>query len=179
MAEPPTKVCPQCAETIKAAARVCPRCRTPLTFKGLFFPFVFPMVILIAIYSPFLLLLWWQRDVNGHEREFDPGHDKITVYDTRQHYSQSGQTNYITTVGFLRNESAHAWKSIQLEVRYFNEQGKLTDTKTETLSFQTLPAGMTGAFRLRAEAAAEAAAYVSNQVFVVTAQNAQNRFSPD
>lgn len=89
------------------------------------------------------------------------------------HYSRLENSNTVVVVGYLRNESPYAWKAIQLEAQYFDARGKLIDTKTETLPYQELPAGVTQAFRIRGAAVEEKESYASNMIFVRTAVDAK------
>ena len=89
------------------------------------------------------------------------------------HYSQSGETNFISTVGYIQNGSDYAWKSLQLEAQYFDANDKLIDAKTETLTYQEIPAGITTAFRIRTIAAKDRASYASQKIQIRTAKDAR------
>ena len=173
-----TKICPLCAEIIKVAAKVCPRCRSRLQpTKNALVVWLQLLAIVILFYGPMLLAARWVRDSKLPGQSFEPSREKIAVFDTTMHYSQSDKTNIISTVGYLRNDSSNSWQALQLEVQYFDSGGKLVDTKTETLQYQELPMGMTEAFRIRAAAAAAESSYVSNKVFVRMAKDARKIWS--
>jgi hypothetical protein len=127
----------------------------------------------LLFYGPLLLGSWWVGSAQRPGRIFEPYRDKIVVLDTTMHYSHSPSTNFISTVGLLRNDSPYSWKALQLEVQYYNAGGKLIDTKTETLQYQELPAGLTEAFRIRTAAACDEPLYASNNVIVRTAKDAR------
>jgi len=169
-----TIVCPYCAETIKSAAKVCPRCRSRLkAVQGMFVGWLNILAFLVLLYGPLLLGAWWLGNLQRPGRNFEPYRDKIVVLDTTMHYSRSDNTNIISTVGCLRNDSTYSWKALQLEVQYFDSGGRLIDAKTETLAYQELPAGVTEAFRIRSVAACDEPFYASNKVLVRTAKDAR------
>lgn len=126
----------------------------------------------VVVYGPFLACAYLLGDAGRPGRSFEPYRNQIIISGTSMHYSQSDNTNIISTVGFVRNASPYAWKSLQLEIQYFDGSGRLVDTKTDTLSYQELPPGMTEAFRVRTAAATTEPAYVTNKVFVRTAKDA-------
>lgn len=167
-----TKICPQCAETIKAAAKKCPRCRSGLIktkttgwFELGASGFLF--------FAPLILLAWLVRGLNEPGETFDQHRSQIIVTNTTTHYSRSDNANIIAVVGYLVNESSFSWKSLQLEAQFFDANGKLVDTKTETLPYQELPASMTQAFRIRAVAATGEEHYASHKVVVRAAKDAR------
>ena len=167
-----TKICPHCAETIRAAAKVCPRCRTRLEReRWSAFRWLGATLPLAAFLAAVLLASWWLRDVGGAARLFEDYRDRLVVSDTTMHYSRFACSNVVSTIGYLRNESSCPWQDVQLEVQYFDAGNRLVDTKTQTLKYQELPAGATEAFRIRAVAAADEADYVSHKVFVRTAKD--------
>lgn len=113
------------------------------------------------------------REVKSPGLNFEPYREKLVVFDTMRHFTAGAPTNMVSTVGYLRNDSPHNWKDLQLEVQYFDLGGKLVDTKTETLKYQEIPAGVTEAFRIRGTAASEELTYVSHKVFVRAAKDAR------
>jgi hypothetical protein len=172
-----TKICPFCAETIKAAAKKCPRCCSKLKGEGSWFLAMLqfgPVVLLL--YGPILLGSWWLGGLNRPGRDFGPYRDKILISETAIHFGHLSNTNTVSTVGFLRNDSPYSWKALQLEIQYFDKEGKLVDSATETLPNQELPSGMTEAFRIRSPAAFDEISYATNKVFVRAAKDARKLF---
>ena len=167
-----TKTCPHCAETIKAAAKRCPRCTSGLVkvSAATWLNITWAWLVLCC---PLLLVAWWLRDVTGTGERFEPHRDKLRITETSMHYSQSGETNFISTVGYIQNGSDYAWKSLQLEAQYFDANDKLIDAKTETLTYQEIPAGITTAFRIRTIAAKDRASYASQKIQIRTAKDAR------
>lgn len=176
MNETETKTCPMCAETIKSAARVCPRCgrNLPTAIKEPRRKFVEGWLFLAALAAIVYGGLFWVARIIGPGRPFESYRDKVVVVDPQMHYGSSSAGNYVSTIGFLRNDSPLTWKSIQLEVRYFDSQGKLADTRTEILWERRLPAGDQQAFRIRGPADNPSSAYASQKVFVRSAADARS-----
>ena len=167
-----TKTCPHCAETIKAAAKRCPRCRTGL-IKTKNAKWLELGVFYFLICTPILLAAWWMREINEPGEPFDSYRSQIIVTNTTMNYSRSDNTNIIAVVGYLVNESSLAWNTLQVEAQFFDINGILVDTKTEILPSQELPASMTQAFRIRTAASTSGEQYANHKVFVRTAKDAR------
>ena len=175
MSEAETKTCPMCAETIKAAAKVCPRCgrNLPAAIKEPWRKLVEGWLFLAALAAIVFGGLFWLGRIVGPGRPFESYREKIVVADLQMHFGSSSAGNYVSTIGFLRNDSPLAWKNIQLEVRYFDTQGKLSDTRTEIFWDRRLPSGDQQAFRIRVRADKPGFAYASQKVFVRSAVDAR------
>jgi hypothetical protein len=182
-ASPQTKTCPMCAETVQAVARVCPHCRSrqhlpPGSRPSVFAPWIgIWLPLLVTFVAPMMVGLWWMRDIKSPGHPFEPHREQVMATDSTMHFSRAENTNFICTVGLLKNGSPYAWRALQLEVDYLNAEGKLIDTATEVLVYQELPAGATQAFRVRAPAAAPEAAYASHRVFVRSGRDARKTWS--
>ena len=105
-------------------------------------------------------------------KDFGPFQERIAIVESQMHFSQTTNGNYISTIGQIRNESGFAWKNFQLEVRYYNREERMIDTRSEKL-FQTLPAGATHAFRIRAPADKPELLYAGHKIFVRGAEDAR------
>lgn len=119
-----TKICPLCAETIKAAAKICPHCRRPQN-RRLFIPEhdaqAIGAVLMMALSA---LLLFWTF---GDARKFSPEHHKITVIETTFGIEMTkNQTNFVAS-GVLTNESSFAWKLNGFQVRFLDANGKTVE----------------------------------------------------
>lgn len=176
MSETETKICPLCAETIKAAAKVCPRCgrNQPVSVKEPWRRMIEAWLFLAAFAAIVFGGLFWLATIVGPGRPFESYRERVVVVDPQMHFGGSGAGNYISTIGFIRNDSPLAWKDIQLEVRYFDSQGKLADTRTEVFWDRRLPSGDQQAFRIRGPADKTSSAYASQEVAVRSAVDARS-----
>jgi hypothetical protein len=163
-----TKTCPMCAETIRSAASVCPFCRNPQVktdFKKRFEALMFLLPLPAAIVGALI----WLNFLFGSGRSFEPNAEKLAATDATMNFSESTQGNFISTIGFIRNESPYPWKDVQIEVQYFDNNGNLVDTHSQIFQRLRLPAGATHAFRVRAAADKPKDAYASQKIYVRSA----------
>jgi len=128
-----TKVCPLCAETIKAAAKVCPHCQTRQTrFAYLLGEFLGVIIALVVLGGLGFLLDWTfgngeddsvslafkihRHDLSGRELAWTP--------DRSQQYRLTG---YVTNAG------SYAWRIHELAILVKDGQGQMVDVSRVTL----------------------------------------------
>ncbi len=167
-----TKPCGWCAEPIRAQAKACPYCRR-LQPKWKVRSEWFALVPLLMLLSLFLGAGAWLRQIFGPGRDFEPFRGQILVENSNVHFGQGTNGNFISAIGTLRNASPYAWKEIQLEAQYYDSNGRLVDTRSESRFGDTLLPGTTNAFRIRGPADKPESAYVSHKVFVRSAKDAR------
>ena len=167
------KVCPLCAESIKIAAKVCPHCRHWQKKWSMENPLVRGTLVTLP------LVLVWVGGVFFVARLFDRGRDfaeyrdQIVAIASTMSFNPTEKVPTISTVGTLKNNSTYSWKEVQIEVQYFDKDGKLIDTKSgRDFDDALLPNGER-AFRLRTPADKPAANYASHKVFVRYAKDAR------
>jgi hypothetical protein len=87
--------------------------------------------------------------------------------------SQKGKT--VAVVGMLQNNSDQAWKDAQVEVRFFDPQGKLIDTETgkDYVYRNTIPPHGEKAFKVYKVVNYPTEKYASYKVFVRFAEDAR------
>jgi hypothetical protein len=129
----PTKVCPLCAETIKAAARVCPYCRK--SQKRFLFINRFD-VLAIVTGLVFIATIGLIVDYFDNGRSFSSSRNKIAVLN-----SQLAVARNVVMTGVLTNKSEFAWRNFEFEVRYLDGSGKLVDVDTGSDDFVVLSHG--------------------------------------
>ena len=78
---------------------------------------------------------------------------------------------YVTTVGTVKNDSDYGWKDVQIEVRYFNQEGKLIDVGIQFISDVIIQPHSESAFRVRTIADQPESLYASHTVSVRTAKD--------
>lgn len=110
-------------------------------------------------------LLLTLRSTLGPGRDFEPYRQQLVVVSSERHWSSATNGNFVSVIGQLRNDSPHAWKQIELEVQYFDDEGRLIDTRSETL-WATVPPGAVHSFRVRGSADKPESAYARHHVRV-------------
>jgi len=94
------------------------------------------------------------------------------ISDTRMFYNIYGETPYISTIGYINNDSEYPLEDISIEVRYFDEKGNIIDSDFENIYSLVVPPKEKVSFKLQATAIAEKDSYSSHEVHIIHA--AQN-----
>ncbi|HTV40387.1 MAG TPA: hypothetical protein VMF08_07420 [Candidatus Sulfotelmatobacter sp.] len=140
-----TKVCPLCAETIKAAAKVCPYCRKSQRRWTVLSQYDFGAILVI------LIILWslhFSERILYHERDFGLDRDKVQV--TSFHVAPVKEllgTNLIM-VGVLTNGSGYSWRIQDFQVRYLDKDRQLLGVSEPFSEAFTVLPGTDHSFRL-------------------------------
>jgi hypothetical protein len=174
-----TKVCPLCAETIKAAAKVCPHCRHWQPRKWSFdnpalLQSLASLVIAAAIFGAIAGLGYFLEHLIGPKRDFAPYQNQIKVTSSEAGFRMFGSNLTVFVVGTLTNQTDFAWKNLGLEARLFDKDGKLIDViQASDSSYNgvvVLPHAEAG-FKIQSKATKDESDYVTNKVFVGTAKD--------
>src|SRR5713101_2122572 len=158
-----------CAESIRVAAKLCPHCRHWQRRWGLLTAGYgsMPLVFVAFGLAPAILF----DHFLGPGRDFAPFHDQIVVTGSQVNYSQTEKGAFIAVVGMIKNNSKFSWKEVELEVQYFDKDGKMIDTKSDQGYNVTILQQGERAFRIRAQADRPEAAYASHKIFVRAAKD--------
>lgn len=104
-------------------------------------------------------------------KDFAEVRDQVSVISSGRQFSSGEKGRFVTTVGVVSNATAYGWKEAQMEVRYFDQQGRLIDVGVQRLSDVTIQPHSESAFRIRSLADQEENAYASQKVFVRSARD--------
>jgi len=107
-----TKVCPLCAETIKAAAKVCPHCRNWQRRWSFQNPQLIAGICGICGLMAFACLGFFLEKLAGPKRDFAEYQDQITVVSSQFSHRSAGSNSLLTVVGIMTNRSKFAWKDV-------------------------------------------------------------------
>jgi hypothetical protein len=121
------KVCPLCAEPIKAAAKVCPFCRAPQTRLAHWQPYLglgFSALVLLAFVGLACFLLF-PGAFRSEGRSFAPYRAHLVVGRTSLERDQRKPEFWLS--GYITNTGDYPWRVQELEVRLMARQGKLVD----------------------------------------------------
>ncbi len=175
----PTKVCPFCAEAIKAAAKVCPYCRSWQKKWSLKNP-ANTAVLYAAIWMAMMIGFGIFFDnMFGPKKQFATYRNEIRVMDS--HFSQRtvSSNHWLTVVGTLTNTSDVGWKNIGVEARFFDQAGTMIDAISVNANdyngVAILPHG-DAAFKIEGRAAHQAEDYYTNELNVRWAKDIDQMF---
>jgi hypothetical protein len=130
--EPETKVCPKCAESIKAKARLCPYCRSSQKGIGVWRDHLLggAIVLIWATAAGLVtILVFFPWVAGGHQ--FWQHHSDLKVYGIRMEPVDRNNPPYSKVVmsGFVTNVGVCAWRIDELEVRLMDANGRLLDVE--------------------------------------------------
>ena len=173
-----TKVCPLCAETIKAAAKVCPHCRhwqtKPLLTNLQVMQSIASVMLGVGIIAAIIGLVIFLQHLIGPKRDFTPYRNQIAVVSSEESFKMFGSNLTVFVVGVITNQSDFAWKNVGLEARLFDKDGKLIDVIQASDSSYSgvvvLPHAEAG-FKIQSKATKNESDYVTNKVIVGTAKD--------
>jgi hypothetical protein len=124
------KVCPLCAEPVKAAAKVCPCCCASQTRFALWRPYfglAFSLCIMFAVIA--VECAWLFPDAFRSEgRVFAPYRAQLVVARTSLEGAREGRPESWLS-GYVSNTGNYPWRVRQLEVRFFGAGHKLVDVR--------------------------------------------------
>jgi hypothetical protein len=128
------KVCPLCAEPIKAAAKVCPFCcgaQTRLAYWRPYLGLGFSGLVLLAFVG--LACFWLFPDAFRSEgRSFTPYRAQLVVARTALERDQRKPEFWLS--GYITNTGIYPWRVRELEVRFIAGDGKLVDVRQPEIS---------------------------------------------
>jgi hypothetical protein len=104
--------------------------------------------------------------------DFTKHREEVAVADSSVQFSEAGESGrYVTTLGTIKNSGECAWKNIQVEVRYFDQAGKLIDVGVQMVPDLVVQPHSESAFRVRTLADQPESIYASHKVVVRTARD--------
>jgi hypothetical protein len=174
-----TKICPLCAETIKAAAKVCPHCRHWQKKWSLQNPQVG-----VTLWGSLALAVWccfgiFLDKMVGPKEQFATYRNEISVVNSESSQRMSGSNLWITVVGTLTNHSDLGWKDVGVEAKFFDKSGKMIDAITVNANdyhgVVILPHGES-AFKIEGKASHPVADYDMNKLDVQWAKDVDQIF---
>lgn len=160
-----SKICKTCLEEINSKAKVCPHCRAPQTPFQQVIPYL-PVLIILSIF------LFFDSVIFTDEAEVFSSHrNELTITDSEFTLNDCCNALYVTTIGKIINTSESSWEYFKIQVDYFNEEGDLIDSVSDTDYGLVSHPGEVSTFRVQARAATTIQNYSSHQVTIMYAED--------
>lgn len=119
--------------------------------------------------SAFSLLLFTSVHVLACDDSNRNFRNEISPTDTSIIFTKNSDWNQVSVIGQIANSSDIDLDDIVIEARYYDANGELIDTATDSNYHAVLPAGGKIAFRVDTDAAAEESEYSSHEVTITSA----------
>jgi hypothetical protein len=174
-----TKICPLCAETIKAAAKVCPHCRHWQPHRWSFNHPAFlqnlaALFCVAAIFGAVLGLGYFLEHLVGPKRDFSPYRNQISVVTSEVSFRGAESNLTVMVVGSITNQTDFAWKNIGMEAQLFDKGGTLIDViqaADSSYSGVVILPHSTAGFKIQSKAARDESEYATHKVIVATGKD--------
>jgi hypothetical protein len=172
-------ICRFCAEPIKPAAKLCPRCRQWLTLRSLRNP-----AVLVWLHGIPMLALYVVVGVAGLNAFNRIGNPKpyysdfphtLRVVESRMNWAQTKDGVRIYLTGLLTNQSPAAWKDVEFDCRFYDAKGAMVDA-ANAHALLTIQPNDDAAFRAVVTPGCETNNYQSYKLSITTARNARAWF---
>jgi hypothetical protein len=168
------KICPCCAENIKLAAKVCPRCRQCLSLRSLRHPITGMLFLTIPLVVIFPLAFFGLVSKFDHIFNPKPHYTdyigSLRITESRMNLVNSTNGIRIYLVGILTNQSQITWKDVEFDCRFFDDRGTLVDAQSGLARFTVEP-NNDSAFRVSIVPSRPTNEYASFKISVSTARN--------
>jgi hypothetical protein len=173
------RVCPFCDETIRAAARVCPHCRQPLSFQTIRHPVTGMLVLALPMMAIFIaagVLIASKFDSMVNPRPyFDEQPQSLKLTQSHMNWVHLTNGEWIYLVGTITNQSEVPWKNIELNYRFFDASGVLIDAGSTDAGCYVLPKDE-AAFRIQIRTRQPTNEYRSFKLSISSARSARSMF---
>lgn len=178
MEENNTKLCKMCYKEIPGKAKKCPYCHH---WQSKFSMIVWnPVVPVIAFLIPYAFFMYMLANMFEKGEDFTPYRNQITIGDSELKFGEKkcGETvaETVAVIGTMSNKSSVPWKDVQIEVRFYDGNGRMIDSKQQKDYPFEVPADGNAAFKVSTLREFPKEQYVKYNVSIISASDARSRW---
>ena len=174
MEENEKKLCKMCYKEIPSRAKKCPYC---LHWQNKFSMIGWnPALPIIIFLIPYIIIWYMFVSMFDKGKDFTPYRNQITISNSEIRFGEKKSGETIAVVGTMSNSSSIPWKDIQIEVRFYDSNGKMVDTEQQKDYPYEIPANGSAAFKVSTLREFPKDQYAKYDVVIISAQDARSRW---
>ena len=90
------------------------------------------------------------------------------ISDTKMIYRLYDENPYISTIGYIKNDSEYSLEDISIEVRYFDDKGNIIDSAFENIYALVVPPDEKVSFKIQTTAIDDKNNYASHKAYIIS-----------
>jgi len=178
MEENNTKTCKMCYKEIPNRAKKCPYCHHwQSKFSMIAWNPALPVVIFLL---PFAFFMYMVANMFDKGKDFTPYRNQITISNSELKFGEKkcdGTTaETVAVIGTISNKSSVPWKDVQMEVRFYDSNGRMVDSKQQKGYSTEVPADGNAAFKISTVREFPKEQYAKYDVSIISASDARSRW---
>jgi hypothetical protein len=135
-------------------------------------PFIGIVIVLIF----YVLMAYLVSKIFDKGEDFTPYRNQITISDSELKFGEKKSGETVAVIGTMSNKSSVPWKDVQIEVRFYDSNGKMIDSKQDKDYSFEVPANGNAAFKVSTLREFPKEQYVKCDVAIISARDARARW---
>ena len=163
-----TKKCYSCCEEIKAEAKQCPHCQSyqsPIN-RVIKSPAGGAIIGLVFVW---VLFVWFIGNRFENNAIYDPK-EVLTIADSSIKFKDASCGKQVVVLGRISNKGEEVLTDIVFDVEFYDQDGKLIDSVSDTEYDLVVPPGSTKSFKIKGSSGANEELYATHKIVVAKAE---------
>ena len=165
--------CKACFGSVHRDASYCPHCRSPQNKASLFKQYLPMLIVAVIIVSVVKVVSTHPRKSHVSSPTFVDYKNSIVVKSSELSFTECGDCKKkinAVVIGLIDNDTDFGWRDFDLEVRYFNSDGEMIDTVSDSIYGLSVQPHSEVSFRVMERAAKLQDVYADHKVYISDAR---------
>jgi hypothetical protein len=135
-----------------------------------------PALPVAIVLLPFAFSMYMFANMFNKGEDFTPYRDQITISDSELKFGEKKSSETVAVIGTMSNKSSVPWKDVQIEVRFYDSNGKMIDSEQQKDYPFEVPENGNAAFKVSTLREFPKEQYVKYDVSIISAKDARTRW---